>query len=351
MRQKDRPTHMKKIIVAPLNWGLGHASRCVPIIKELQKNNFVPIIATDGNALTFLKKEFPTVESFELPSYDISYGKNLKWSLLLKTTTIIRAVKKEQEIIQSYIEKTKNIAGIISDNRFGCYSKQLPSVYMTHQLNVLSGFLTPISSYIHQQIIRKYDECWIPDEENSLFSGKLSRSSKNLHQKYIGVLSRFEKQELPLEIDVLILLSGPEPNRTQLEDKLKEIFKTSNKRVCLIQGKVEETQKITQLHQFKIVNFMLSGELEHTINSSKIIICRAGYSSILDLVSLNKEALLIPTKYQNEQEYLAKYLQEKGVFSFIEEKDIDKKIVNISIKPSVTGFKKQEFNTDLFYLF
>ena len=130
---------------------------------------------------------------------------------------------------------------------------------MTHQLNVLSGFLTPILSYFHQQIIRKYDECWIPDEENSLFSGKLSRSSKNLHQKYIGVLSRFEKQELPLEIDVLILLSGPEPNRTQLEDKLKEIFKTSNKRVCLIQGKVEETQKITQLHQLKIVNFMLSG--------------------------------------------------------------------------------------------
>ena len=94
MRQKDRPTHMKKIIVAPLNWGLGHASRCVPIIKELQKNNFIPIIASDGNALTFLKKEFPTVESFELPSYDISYGKNLKWSLLLKTITIIRAVKK-----------------------------------------------------------------------------------------------------------------------------------------------------------------------------------------------------------------------------------------------------------------
>ena len=93
---------MKKIIVAPLNWGLGHASRCVPIIKELQKNNFIPIIASDGNALTFLKKEFPTLEYFELPSYDISYGKNLKWSLLLKTTTIIRAVKKEQEIIQSY---------------------------------------------------------------------------------------------------------------------------------------------------------------------------------------------------------------------------------------------------------
>lgn len=96
---------------------------------------------------------------------------------------------------------------------------------------------------------------------------------------------------------------------------------------------------------------MLSGELEHTINSSKIIICRAGYSSILDLVSLNKEALLIPTKYQNEQEYLGKHLQEKGVFSFIEEKDIDKKIVNISIKPSATGFKNKSLTQIYFCLF
>ena len=251
---------MKKIIIAPLNWGLGHATRCVPIIKELQKSNFTPVIASDGTALQFLIKEFPSLEFFELPSYKISYGRNLKWSLIFKIPTIVRAVYKERLLIQEYIHQNPDVVGIISDNRFGCYYTKIPSVYITHQLNVLSGFLTPVTSFFHRRVIRKYNECWIPDEENSVYSGKLSRSSKNLNQKYIGVLSRFKKQELPQDIDVLILLSGPEPNRTQLEIKLTSIFKTSSKKVYLIQGVVEKTQKTTKENQLTIVNFMLTNE-------------------------------------------------------------------------------------------
>jgi len=185
---------MKKIIIAPLNWGLGHATRCVPIIKELQKSNFTPVIASDGTALQFLIKEFPSLEFFELPSYKISYGRNLKWSLIRKIPTIVRVVHKERLLIQEYIHQNPNVVGIISDNRFGCYYTKIPSVYITHQLNVLSGFLTPVTSFFHRRVIRKYNECWIPDEENSVYSGKLSRSSKNLNQKYIGVLSRFKNK-------------------------------------------------------------------------------------------------------------------------------------------------------------
>ena len=342
---------MKKIIIAPLNWGLGHATRCVPIIKELQKSNFTPVIASDGTALQFLIKEFPSLEFFELPSYKISYGRNLKWSLILKIPTIVRAVHKERLLIQEYVHQNPNVVGIISDNRFGCYYTKIPSVYITHQLNVLSGFLTPVTSFFHRRVIRKYNECWIPDEENSVYSGKLSRSSKNLNQKYIGVLSRFKKQELPQDIDVLILLSGPEPNRTQLEIKLTSIFKTSSKKVYLIQGVVEKTQKTTKENQLTIVNFMLTKQLEHTLNLSKMVICRAGYSSVLDLVSLRKKALLIPTKFQNEQEYLAKYLQQKGYFSFVKERKVNKKTLNVFPEFTPANYQKKVFNSKLFHLF
>ena len=342
---------MKKIIIAPLNWGLGHATRCVPIIKELQKSNFTPVIASDGTALQFLIKEFPSLEFFELPSYKISYGRNLKWSLILKIPTIVRAVHKERLLIQEYVHQNPNVVGIISDNRFGCYYTKIPSVYITHQLNVLSGFLTPVTSFFHRRVIRKYNECWIPDEENSVYSGKLSRSSKNLNQKYIGVLSRFKKQELPQDIDVLILLSGPEPNRTQLEIKLTSIFKTSSKKVYLIQGIVEKTQKTTKENQLTIVNFMLTKQLEHTLNLSKMVICRAGYSSVLDLVSLRKKALLIPTKFQNEQEYLAKYLQQKGYFSFVKERKVNKKTLNVFPEFTPANYQKKVFNSKLFHLF
>ena len=342
---------MKKIIIAPLNWGLGHATRCVPIIKELQKSNFTPVIASDGTALQFLIKEFPSLEFFELPSYKISYGRNLKWSLIRKIPTIVRAVHKERLLIQEYVHQNPNVVGIISDNRFGCYYTKIPSVYITHQLNVLSGFLTPVTSFFHRRVIRKYNECWIPDEENSVYSGKLSRSSKNLNQKYIGVLSRFKKQELPQDIDVLILLSGPEPNRTQLEIKLTSIFKTSSKKVYLIQGIVEKTQKTTKENQLTIVNFMLTKQLEHTLNLSKMVICRAGYSSVLDLVSLRKKALLIPTKFQNEQEYLAKYLQQKGYFSFVKERKVNKKTLNVFPEFTPANYQKKVFNSKLFHLF
>jgi len=342
---------MKKIIIAPLNWGLGHATRCVPIIKELQKSNFTPVIASDGTALQFLIKEFPSLEFFELPSYKISYGRNLKWSLIRKIPTIVRAVHKERLLIREYIHQNPNVVGIISDNRFGCYYTKIPSVYITHQLNVLSGFLTPVTSFFHRRVIRKYNECWIPDEENSVYSGKLSRSSKNLNQKYIGVLSRFKKQELPQDIDVLILLSGPEPNRTQLEIKLTSIFKTSSKKVYLIQGVVEKIQKTTKENQLTIVNFMLTKQLEHTLNLSKMVICRAGYSSVLDLVSLRKKALLIPTKFQNEQEYLAKYLQQKGYFSFVKERKVNKNTLDVFPEFTPANYQKKVFNSKLFHLF
>jgi uncharacterized protein (TIGR00661 family) len=344
-------THHKKVIVAPLNWGLGHASRCVPIIKSLIKNQFTPVIASDGNALEFLKKEFPTLESFELPSYNISYGKNLKWTLFLKSRYIATSVHKEHAILQEYLKNHQEVVGVISDNRFGMYSKKISSVYITHQINVLSGFFTWLTSYLHQRIIKKFDECWIPDDIGSIYSGKLSKSKRKLNQKYIGVLSRFKKQNFEQEIDVLIVLSGPEPNRTQLESKLLSIYKTSNEKICLVQGKIENTQRVTSIGNVKVVNFMLSKELQKALNSSKMIVCRSGYSSIMDLISLGKKAVLIPTKHQNEQEYLAKYLQGKGSFQCMEENQLDERILDITmIKPS-EEYQAKEFDSSLFGFF
>ncbi len=342
---------IKKVIVAPLNWGLGHASRCVPIINSLLENKFTPVIASDGKALVFLKKEFPTLESFELPSYQISYGKNIKWKLFLKTPSILKAVRKEHRVLHQFLDKHDDVVGIISDNRFGVHSNKLPSVYITHQVNVLSGIFTPITSSFHQRIIRKFDECWIPDEADSKFSGKLSKSKRKLNQKFIGVLSRFQKHDLKREIDILIILSGPEPNRTQLESKLLSVFKATDKVIYMIQGKIETTQKIIQKGNVKVINFMLSKELEKSINSSKVVICRSGYSSIMDLVSLKKKALLIPTKDQNEQEYLARYLKEKGYFRYVEESQLEESVFAEIRDQDNVNDQEKELDASLFGLF
>ena len=343
---------MKKIIVAPLNWGLGHATRCVPIINSLIQHNFTPILASDGSSLAFLQQEFPSLESLELPTYNISYGKNIQWSLFKQTPFILKAIKKEKALITDFLIKNKDVVGIISDNRFGVRNHKIPSVYITHQLNVLSGVTTFFTTKIHQVIINKFDECWIPDNSDSEFSGKLSQSENiNIPTKFIGVLSRFKKENLSKNIDVLIMLSGPEPNRSQLEKKLLVEFKNYNGSVVFIQGKVSKEQEIKVENSIKIYNYVLSDELQNLINSSKKVVCRSGYSSIMDLAVLEKKVFFIPTKGQSEQEYLANRLQEKMIAPFSSEKKF--KVEMLSDVENYKGLKFKEtiIDTNLLSLF
>ena len=344
-------TKNKKIIVAPLNWGLGHAARCIPIINALQEENFTPIIASDGRALQFLKHEFPDLETLELPSYNITYGKNLRKNLFLQVPTILRAMQKEWKIIAFFLDKNIDVVGVISDNRFGARNSKVPSVYISHQLNVLSGFTTYLTSKIHQIIIKNFHECWIPDNSNSEFSGKLSSSKKKLNQKFIGALSRFKKQDLKKDIAVLVMLSGPEPNRTFLEEKLTSAFKNDTRKIVFVLGQIEKVQKTWKNNNCTFYNFLLTEALEQKINSAEIIICRSGYSSILDLAALGKKVFFIPTKNQPEQEYLAIYLKQQNIAPFSELENFTPEKLNEL--ENYTGFKsiKTDFDTDLLRLF
>ena len=308
---------MKNILVAPLNWGLGHATRCIPIINELLKYGYNPILASDGDALELLKKEFPKLLTLELPSYHIQYSakpNNLKWNLLKNSPKTLRAISQEKKIITNWISEY-NLIGIISDNRFGVHSAKIPSVYITHQLNVFSGNTTWLSSKLHQHFIKKFDVCWVPDvNEIPNFSGKLGHLKKsNLNLKYIGVLSRFKKQHREKLYDLMILLSGPEPQRTILEEKLIVELKSYPGKVVFIKGKVELKQSIDVENNITFYNYMQSEELEKTFNESDKILCRSGYTTIMDLVKLEKKAFFIPTPGQFEQEYLAKRLKRKGI--------------------------------------
>jgi len=306
-------TKPKNILVAPLNWGLGHATRCIPIIRELQINGFTPILASDGDSLKLLKKEFPLLEYIELPSYHIKYPKNgayFRLKILLQFPKLMSAVKKEKKTVDNIVTK-KNISGIISDNRFGVYHKNIPSIYITHQLNVLSGITTVLSSKIHQNIIKKFDECWIPDSnDESNYSGKLGHiSNSKISLKYIGILSRFKKIKTTTKYDYLVLLSGPEPQRTLLEKKLHKELTNKTGKILFVKGKIEPEQKISTEKNITSYNYMTSNELETAINESKLVIARSGYTTIMDLAKLNKKAFFIPTPGQFEQVYLAQRLQ------------------------------------------
>jgi len=345
----------KKILIAPLNWGLGHATRCVPIIKALIAANFEPILASDGDALTLLQKEFPQLRSYQLPSYQIKYSKNsnLKYKLLLSSPKIIKAIKQEKKAVEEIIDK-ENISGIVSDNRFGVRSTKIPSVYITHQLNVLSGNTTLITSKIHQQIISKFDECWVPDSMSEFnLSGELSSvKKKQLKVKFIGTLSRFKKQVIIKKTDLLIVLSGPEPQRSILEKKLLVQLKETNKKVVLVRGVITNEKLPLVTKNLTIVNYMLTERLEQTINESEVVLARSGYSTIMDLEKLEKKAFFIPTPGQFEQEYLASRMDKLGIAPFAYQDDFGLQLLD-NIK-NYNGFKTTEtkkLNSGLFAIF
>ncbi len=307
----------KQILVAPLNWGLGHATRCIPIINALITNGFQPVLASDGIALTLLQKEFPNLSSIELPSYNIKYakkGKHFKLKLLWDSPKMIKAIKNEKKAIKHIVEN-QNITGIISDNRLGVFSKKVPSVFITHQLNVLSGNTTWFSTKIHKKFVEKFDICWVPDTNNKLnLSGKLGHSDVfKTPITYIGPLSRFEKKNLKIVNKILVLLSGPEPQRTLLEDILFKALKNYTGKVVFVKGIMEKKQSIQVIGSMSVYNFMMSDLLEKTINESELIISRSGYTTIMDLAKLNKKAFFIPTPGQFEQKYLAKRFTDLGV--------------------------------------
>lgn len=310
----------KRILVAPLNWGLGHATRCIPIINALIAQNYEPIIASDGIALKLLKKEFPNLEAITLPSYKVTYSKkakHFKLKLLKDSPKMLKAIKAEKEQIKNLLKATQ-IDGIISDNRLGVYSKKVPSVFISHQLNVLSGSTTWLSSKMHQHIIKKFDECWIPDlEDEPNLSGKLGHLEQPIiPMKYLGVVSRFNKLNIEKVYDLMVLLSGPEPQRSMLEEYLLEELINYNGKVLFVKGNVESKQNIVIKNNITIINFMQTKELETAINQSDIILSRSGYTTVLDLAKLEKKAFFIPTPGQFEQEYLAERLDEKGIIPY-----------------------------------
>ena len=310
----------KTILIAPLNWGLGHATRCIPIIKALQDNNYIPIIASDGIALELLRKEFPYIQTLELPSYQIEYaknGKNFKWKLLQNSPKMIKAVLNEKKTVKKWIEKY-DIDGIISDNRLGVFSKKVPSVFITHQLNVMTGNTTWITSKLHQYIIKKYKECWVPDVKGTPnLTGKLGHiENPNFEIKHIGSLSRMHKKEIQKQFDLMIILSGPEPQRGLLEEKLKKEVVNYKGNVVFIKGIVEKEQIKNQIENVTYFNFMNTRQLEQTFNESEMVLCRSGYTTIMDLAKLEKKAFFIPTPGQFEQEYLAEKLEKEGLVPY-----------------------------------
>ncbi|MEE4177441.1 MAG: glycosyltransferase [Bacteroides sp.] len=329
----------EKVLVCPLAWGLGHATRCVPIIQALLKRGRAVVVAADGAPLDFLKQEFGTrVAYHRFPGMIVRYPEKgrLAVQILFQLPAFLLSVIKEHRQLKKLIRDT-GATLLISDNRYGLWNKKVFSVFMTHQVFIQAPeywkWIEPLLWRLTRWFIRPYDHCWIPDfpfEPN--LSGRLShgRSLQNLH--FIGPLSRFsaiaeQDYENPLPEGFpkeyyLVLLSGPEPQRSLLEEILKKQFETTCLPVVFVLGKLGVEQK-EQKEKLLIFNHFATPQLAFLIKNARLVICRSGYSSIMDLAVFGKKALLIPTPGQTEQEYLGSLLEEQGQAHCVKQDQLD----------------------------
>ena len=333
-----------KILVAPLNWGLGHASRCVPLVHRFLAEGHEVILGGDGESLTLLRKHFPKLRYVYLAPLNLRYakGRSQVWAMLRAIPKLIWWSIKDHALFKAVLRE-EHIDQIISDNRFGLYSSTTECIYITHQLHIMLPkgwrWLEPLAARLHARIYTRYNKVWIPDFEDpqKSLAGDLShpKSQITIRRKqigrnhksqieFIGPLSRFSK-EIPSnpntpKYDIVAVLSGLEPQRTLLEKEIVARYTDPSLQggegvgsVLLVQGLMHRPNTRIKRGKITIVPHMDDAELRAALVGAKHIIARSGYSTIMDLHALGvlEKAELIPTPGQPEQDYLARYIAQK----------------------------------------
>lgn len=311
-----------------LDWGLGHATRCIPIVHALIEKNCRPILASNGRAYELLKKQFPELKLYRLSSYNPQYprGKNMVWKMAMQLPKFGYTIWREHREIEKIVAR-ENIDAVISDNRYNCYSTKVKSVFMTHQTHVLMpdghAWLEEQVNTLNRSFIRQYAECWIPAPDENLLQ-ELCDSTAEYHKRFIGFLSDMKREEKQKKYDVCVVCSGPEPQRTLFENVVSAQLKTTELRYIVVRGKPEALNPVySNTANQQVVNFLNTSSLAEVINESKIVIARSGYSMIMDLAKLQAKAIFIPTPGQTEQEHLAKKLMDKKIALAIPQQDFE----------------------------
>ena len=338
-----------KIIYGICSWGLGHSTRSLPVIRKLiDENNKITIIS-NGRALELLKKELDDkVQYIDIADYPMLISDNSRQFIAKSIIYWPLFIKKMESGLQKLtkIVKKNHYDIIISDGRYDIYNKEIPSFFISHQMRIMNPlrikFLETGSEIFNKFFFKRFKGIIVPDYKEDDLSGDLSHNLKKIDTEklnYVGVLSDFKNRNTKKDIDYLISISGPEPQRTIFEKKILSQLRYLNGNIIITLGKSDEKKEINK-ESIKIYSFLNKDKREDFLNRAKIVISRSGYSTLLDLAVTGTKALLTPTPGQIEQEYLSEYHNEKGTFYSVDQKNIDlrKDIIKVN---NTTGIKRK----------
>lgn len=305
------------VIFGVLNWGLGHASRSIPLLRAFLERGLRVIVASDGEAGALLRDEFPALSYVALPAYAMAYThESIARNVVPRLPALLHTMRQENALIQGLAARERAVA-IVSDNRYGVYVPGLPSVLVLHQLNLVvrPPWLGRLANAVHRRALRPFSAIWVPDEVAFPgLAGSLSHPARPLAcpVRYLGVVSRMKAKPLAPEWDVVAVLSGPEPQRTVFEARILAELALLEGRHLVVRGKPLAADPVDAPPHVSLVPYLTTQALNEALLSARAIVCRSGYSSVMDLAALGKPALFVPTPGQTEQEVVADALAGTG---------------------------------------
>ncbi len=318
-----------KFLFGICSWGLGHASRSLPIIRKITKEGHIVTVVSSGRALNMLQQELGDEASFvNLADYNPPETLNPGFfvpSTILHFPLYFRSMFREHDFVRRFIS-SRHVDAIFSDNRFAFYSRDVPSYFMSHQLRILNPLnnvaLENGTEFYNEYFLKRYVGVLVPDFEEDGLAGRLAHGLSRIDEKhvnYVGVISEFNYFQTTQDIDVFLSISGPEPHRTYFEHKVRKQLEGFGGKVVVTLGKPEAGS----LEGPNLKSYLRRRERENILNRARLVVARSGYSTLMDLFALRKKGFLVPTPGQSEQEYLAKFHMERGTFYCVSERELD----------------------------
>jgi uncharacterized protein (TIGR00661 family) len=320
--QRRKPI-MARILISPLSWGLGHATRDMPIINDLLTRGHTVGVAATGAALALLRREFPDLTFFDVPDYPSPYTKNgfSVPRVMALFPLMQKDIAREHRLISKIVRRERYDL-VISDNRFGAHVRDVPSLFISHQIRFSTPgdieFVERLMERFNEHYHKNFDRIIIPDNPPGPYSlsGKLGvarRPATRRRAFYAGIITDIRKLDVGQDIDFLISISGPRETKDLLKKTiLQQVGDLPGKKVILM-GDPGDHREETLDPDTIVKSHAERDEMELLMNRAKFVITRSGYTTVMELAELGKkEILFIPTPGQTEQEYLSRLYERRG---------------------------------------
>lgn len=317
-----------KVLFATSSLGLGHATRDLPLIHALQKEGHEVVSLSTGRALQLLKREAPDCQFLDIPDYPLFFTQNrMSVSRLLALSPRIFSAMHREHVLAEKLRKKYDLDMIVTDGRYGAFSKHIPSYWVSHQLRFISpGRFFPAelgAQFMHTLVQKNFVNVLVPDYEDESLSGDLSHNLRFMNKSklnYLGVLSQVQKRDVKQDVDFFVSLTGGVPSGSSFERSvLSQLHKLPGK-VVVTRGLPEAAGRVEERGHATIYGHLDREQQSEMMNRAKFVVCRSGYTTLMELAELNKRGYFVPTPGATEQQYLAKFHREQGTFDFASQK-------------------------------